>query len=248
MARRNNKIAKGAKSATGANGDALPKFDDNALSALTAKIEKGFGAGESAKASPNSKRKKDTKRIEKSSSTEDKSTPRSSAIPRGTKRDASGNAKVEGKSKPAKQPKETGGKTTREILLAEILALGGTEEDLDLVADAVSDDEDGSADTTSADKNLQKELARFVAGLGIDGQAAGDEPEDEDVLEEGAQTEERDGWEDASEGDSESSEDTAEAVPERKQAVPVSQTASANNDPNRLVSYSTTIVIGLTDS
>src|SRR4051812_26691508 len=100
-----NRVTKEAKSATGANGDALPTFDDNALSALTAKIEKGFGRGESTKAARVShpKEKKAGKSSNGPVSSKEKSLARSPTVSRGTKRDAHGNAKVEDRLKPAKK-------------------------------------------------------------------------------------------------------------------------------------------------
>ncbi|EHL00902.1 hypothetical protein M7I_3297 [Glarea lozoyensis 74030] len=239
MARRNNKVAKGEKSATGANGDALPTFDDNALSALTAKIEKGFGGGGPAKADrvSHSKEKKGGKSSSGPGPKKEKLSTRSSAAPRGTKRDANGNAKVDGKSRPGKKAKENGSKDSRAVLLEEILALGGTEEDLDLVADAASDEEEDVVGNTSTDKSLQKELAKFVAGLGIEGQVADEDDgaEDDEANQEDVKSEDENGWEEASEGDSASSDDTAEAVPELKRPAPASQNAFSKNDANRLV-------------
>jgi ribosome biogenesis protein MAK21 len=64
--------------------------------------------------------------------------------------------------------------------LQEILALGGTEEDLLLVADALSDDEDLDESSTAApDKSFKADLAKFVAGLGIDTTAEQDASESE---------------------------------------------------------------------
>jgi ribosome biogenesis protein MAK21 len=251
MAKRNNKVAKGAKAATGANGDALPTFDDNALSALTAKIEKGFGGGAPAKADQASqpKEKKGSKSRNGLVVGKDKWTTRSPAVSRGTKRDAHGNAKVDAKSRPAKKPQEAGSKDARAVLLEEILALGGTAEDLDLVVDAVSDVEDDAPAQISADKTLQKELAKFVAGLGIEGQSAdaNEESADEAKLEHDLNSEDEAGWEEASSRAFESSDDTAEAVPQRKQAAPALPNASSHNDPNRLVSSLSVVLIGLTD-
>jgi ribosome biogenesis protein MAK21 len=240
MAKRNNKVAKGAKSATGANGDAIPTFDDNALSALTAKIEKGFGGGGPAKADHVSqpKEKKGPKSRNGPTAEKEKSSTRPPVISRGTKRDAHGNAKVDAKPRSAKKPKESGNKDARAVLLEEILALGGTAEDLDLVADAASDVEDNAPAQASADKSLQKELAKFVAGLGIEGQSAETNGESEDENEHGEDLKNEDGaeWEEASSRASESSDDTAEVVSQRKQPAPAPQKAPSNNDPNRLVS------------
>ncbi|CAG8955972.1 hypothetical protein HYFRA_00008827 [Hymenoscyphus fraxineus] len=218
MARRNNKVAKGAYSATGANSDALPSFDDKALSALTAKIEQGFGAGKSKSKSKSKAANGDTpqprSKKPKPANGHTRAAPETSAKAaensRGTKRDLQGNAKADGK---AKARKENGpGKATskldklhddRETLLQEILALGGTEEDLALVVDAASDEEEEAIESGPADKALQKELAKFVAGLGIESQSIADAPESDVESEQenggmGSENQEEGEWEEAS--------------------------------------------------
>ncbi|CCD34449.1 similar to transcription factor CBF/MAK21 [Botrytis cinerea T4] len=109
-----------------------------------------------------------------------------------------------------KAPKSGG--SEKEVLLQEILALGGTEEDLDLVLDAQSDSENEAKPTTkSKDKDFKNEFAKFVAGLGIEGQAPEAEADEED--EEG----DADDWRDeALQSESESSEpEEAPKVPEK---------------------------------
>lgn len=57
---------------------------------------------------------------------------------------------------------------TDNVLLEEILALGGNKDDLDLVGDADSDDDAPAAASGNTDKNLHAELAQFAAALGFD--------------------------------------------------------------------------------
>lgn len=175
MGKNKNPTAKRMKAAAKPDGNNVPSFDENALLALTGKIEQGLGK-KGAPAEEASSHKQNTgkeKKSKKSKNTENS---------RGTKRDAHGNAKSSDHSQLAKH-KKGGATDDGSVLLQEILALGGTEDDLDLVAGAPSDDEDVEGSGT-ADAALQKELAKFVAGLGIDGANGGEaeeesEPEDE---------------------------------------------------------------------
>lgn len=108
------------------------------------------------------------------------------------KRQAS-EAKV-GSSKPKKAAKES-----KVNLLEEIKLLGGDEADLELVAGIDSDAEQDAAPKSKAattdDKALQKELAKFAAGLGFDEVQVEDGATD-DELEAQAQGQEDEEWED----------------------------------------------------
>lgn len=254
MARRNNKVAKGANSATGANSDAVPSFDDKALLALTAKIEQGFGgasAGKSkaaaAEASQSKSKKSKLANGSASAVPEAASKGKGPESKRGTKRDSQGNAKSDSKPKARKEKgseKVKDGKPQgdRETLLQEILALGGTEEDLDLVVDAASDEEDEAIESGPADKALQKELAKFVAGLGIESQFTADGPESEvDEEQENGEEEEEEDWEEASDSDSDVPD--ARPVTLNQKIVTASKgLPPSSNDPNRLVSTMVSIV------
>ncbi|CZT05077.1 related to MAK21-protein required for 60S ribosomal subunit biogenesis [Rhynchosporium agropyri] len=251
MARKNKKPAIGTN-APHSKSDSLVSFDEQALLALTAKIENRFGKNsskterlgqgspEGSKASRSSKPEKSSK-SQKSNIKECKGESKTKApeLVRGTKRDASGKVKIAsnsaGKSKtqPSKG-RDDNGKDDRATLLQEILALGGTKEDLDLVADAVSEDEDDETSTTkSPDKSLRKELASFVAGLGIEGQVQ----EDTDS---GAEEEVEDGWEEAS-GSDDSGNVSESADPKKIAEVPAKKAESTSvethlsSNPNRLV-------------
>ncbi|TVY14859.1 Ribosome biogenesis protein NOC1 [Lachnellula arida] len=223
-----SKSGKSAKVAAGSDGDKLPSFDENALLALTAKIDQGLGNGEPQKAAdvPTTKQKKG-KSSNGVAETKKSNAPEAT---RGTKRDAHGKPKTNGKANGQEQQSSSssGDKSAeRETLLQEILALDGTKEDLDLVADADSDEDNQSPDAPP-DKSLKKELAKFVASLGIEGQAGGDvdESEEEAVDEEG-----EDSWEEASE--SEASENPA-SKPAKEKAAPALK-APESKDPNRLI-------------
>lgn len=251
MARKNKKSATGASDAPNSKIDALASFDEQALSALTAKIEKGFGKSKSKpegqpEAPASGRSHKQEKLSLKSKDRDGKGKPKAKApeLVRGTKRDANGKAKaaVKPTSNSQNGRKEARGesdKDDRATLLQEILALGGTEEDLDLVADAVSDEDDEGPSTSSLpDKSFRKDLASFVAGLGIEGGVQ----EDEDSA---AEEEVEDGWEEASgsnssgaASESEGSEDSEEIaeVPAKKPKLTSPVEAQLSSNPNRLVS------------
>lgn len=96
----------------------------------------------------------------------------------GRKRDAEGNVKVADLENEANRKSNRDDEENR--LLQEILALGGTDEDLELVLGVASDEEGSSKDTNAkTDKALRKELASFVSSLGIATDAAKDLSEGE---------------------------------------------------------------------
>ncbi|KAI9050750.1 hypothetical protein LZ554_004869 [Drepanopeziza brunnea f. sp. 'monogermtubi'] len=255
MARKNKKAAGGGAEVTSSKKDThtLASFDEQALSALTEKIEKEFGKTKTMTTSkkvqhdtpnlhreneePGQKSKPEGK--DRGPKGKGKEKGKAPELSRGTKRDAHGNAKVGGKAAAAKSQKgkqsakeQNGdGKDARAVLLEEILALGGTEEDLDLVGDAASDDEeDGASAANPPDTSFQKDFAKFVAGLGIEGTVAEDDAESE-----AEKLAEDDEWEEAPDLVEEESEDEADAEAPAKKAklsIPESQTSS---NPNRLI-------------
>lgn len=246
MTKKNSKpAAKASKSPSDSKNDSLPTFDEKALSALTAKIEKGFEKDKPQQSTPNASSNGSRKQgglsngVKKSNANPEPKN-KSPELTRGTKRDANGNAKggskVAAKSQgPPADQKNGKGEDERGVLLQEILALGGTEEDLDLIADAESDEEDGGQKTEALpDKSLKKELAKFVAGLGMEGNMAEEESEPEvDGDEDG----DEDGWEEASDVESSvASDGPEETEPAVKVPVPPSKDTSSTKDANRLVS------------
>lgn len=252
MGKRNNKSAKVAHDGSKSNSDSFPTFDENALSALTSKIEKDFGKPKSQKEPQhsNGREKEKKSRIDRKANDTD-SKKKSAELVRGTKRDASGNKKVaaglEMRHNAHAKDSSGGPKDDRTMLLQEILALGGTEEDLDLVADVLSDEEDEEPNAGGRDdKALQKEIANFAAGLGIQGGVSDDDIE---VIE----TEEiEDGWEEASDLNSEEISDEGEEAaivePVKKITAPVITAPPVSNDPNCLVSTTLSRNTGPTDS
>lgn len=210
----------------------LPSFDESALSALTEKIEKGFNKGTSSDA-VQKPAKKDKNKPNGASQSKDTAP--------GKKRDAEGNVKLTTKSNKAavRKPKqaESGAAaegSARDILLQEIFALGGTEEDLDLVEGVESEDEDVEGNQPKDDDpKFAKEFSKFVAGLGIEGQAQIDASESEaEVDEADADSEE---WEEEPDTPKKAPKKAEEPIPQLVQAQPEKKTTK---DVNRLVSSS----------
>lgn len=232
--------------ATKADTDVLPSFDERALSALTEKIEKGFGKTKAPQqlADTGSGNHKKARSNNVHGNSDSKTKAKEPEHNRGKKRDAQGNVKA-GKGKAEISSYETntknrGADEDRDALLKEILALGGTEDDLDLVADAASDEEGIEGDNGSAqDKSFKKDLAKFVAGLGIEGAVVEDASESEAEQEEEGEDE----WEEASDLDSPEESgvpNEPEGAPKKPApALPNTKSSDASlKGPSRLVSMS----------
>ncbi|KAK3397696.1 CBF/Mak21 family-domain-containing protein [Sordaria brevicollis] len=132
-----------------------PAFDEAALAQLTEKIDKTLaGASTDQHSSPKRKRP--------NTAAEDRDAKRHQKTLVGTKDGQQNRSRKD-------QPHNT----TKDVLLEEILALGGDEDDLELVANIDSDSEDGpgtkseSAPEKSLDKSFQDELAKFALSLGF---------------------------------------------------------------------------------
>lgn len=132
-----------------------PAFDEAALAQLTEKIDKTLaGASTDQHSSPKRKRP--------NTAAEDRDAKRHQKTLVGTK-----------DGQQDRSRKDQSHNTTKDVLLGEILALGGDEDDLELVANIDSDNEDGpgtksgSAPEKSLDKSFQDELAKFALSLGF---------------------------------------------------------------------------------
>lgn len=211
----------GASAVTSSASD-LSTFDESALTALTATIEKGFSA-------PKPKHQDGKKNQKHQRASEVKPEVKNvvgntSDFMNGKKRDASGNVK---KTNVFSNSDQSNGKVSREVLLQEILNLGGTEEDLELIEDIDSEDEyDSYPDAPSAEETkFARELSQFVTGLGINGQAEATAEEPEDV-----EDSEEESWE----------EDSGDKTPAVAVPAPVQNddknSQKASKDVNRLVS------------
>lgn len=197
------------KKRTKAQNGAKPVFDETALSKLTAKIDTDL-----ANPKPKSKLKDQKQKDERPAKRKRSENDVKDATP--NKRQAK-----EPKNRPAKPSKKaakesSAPKDKKAELLQEILALGGDENDLDIIAGVDSDVEEGQQAKpkeapAEMDKSLKNELAKFAAGLGFekvrDEDAATDDDEGEveeesEAAEEEEEVEE-DEWKDEPEPESE---------------------------------------------
>ena len=149
-----------------------------------------------------------------------------------------------------KDTKKSGGADKKTMMLDEIRALGGDEDDFALVDGIDSDAEEGGAgqgsksaadDALSLDAAFQSELAKFAAGLGFDEVRLEDEEDDEveDVAEEAAEEEgeeedskEEENEEEDDDDDDEEEEDQEEQQEAAKEAPkPEAPKPAASTDP-----------------
>ncbi|KUJ20246.1 CBF-domain-containing protein [Mollisia scopiformis] len=230
------KRSKNSKAATGAgpstDGD-IPLLNEEALSALTARIESGLGTSNAQQESHlATNRDHETRdKLSKESKATSKIMP--TETPRGTKRDANGNAKLAGQQlgnsrNSTHQSEQTG--DARNAMLEEIIALGGTEEDLDLILDVASDEEADSSAGITLDKSFRKELASFVSQLGI-------EPTTNSTEADAASEDSEDDWEAASASDASEGSSTrmVEAVKEQQPSTTTRRVAAASGNVNHLI-------------
>lgn len=246
-----NKSGSAGKQLGAGTNNNLSTFDESALSALTARIEKGLdnttgktnqSSNRPTTATKNGKNKEERKqKLQKQhGGLHATINGQPSKDNRGVKRDASGKAKLKAHTKKndARQSIPNNDADDRAALLEEILALGGTADDLDLVADALSDDDDVVHESNDPlDKSLRDDLARFVGDLGLAQSLADDEgtaSEDEEVHSELADNESPlEVVSDKAEGMSLSH--TTSAVKQPQQGT-TSKAAAQHKDDNRLVS------------
>ncbi|KAI1415651.1 CBF-domain-containing protein [Hypoxylon sp. FL1857] len=186
----------------------MATFDDAALSKLTAKIESKLTVAKQTNGKKDQgKRKRDQ--------TADSVQP-----PPNKRKNTSGpnNNKNDNKSRKSQKP-TTSKKADSSTLLDEIRALGGDEDDLKLVEDINSEDEELDKDKgkKNADKDLRAELAKFAAGLGFDDvrPEADAEESDEDMAEADGAGEDEDENDDGSSQGSAASEEEADEKPLR---------------------------------
>lgn len=185
------KKGKGPRGSKGSKG-----FDENALSQLTTKIDDGLSAG----ANDHKRKKPPTnasgKQHQKRQRGSDDAPPK----------DADGSSKKDSKKTngPSKKtigaPKEEAD-YDQDALLAEIKALGGDEQDLELInAVDSSDEEQLSKNSKGPDKRLRDEIAALSKELGL-AELVPSEAEEEEV------DEEMDAEDDEEEDDEESEEE-----------------------------------------
>ncbi|KAL4925825.1 RNA-binding ribosome biosynthesis protein MAK21 [Aspergillus undulatus] len=186
-----NNIPLADNNKTNAGAAALPQLEESAFAGLRQKIEQRLKEGASKQKPKNGKSStgpsQDAKNANDNAAKSDaKSKNNADKNVKGKKRDRNGEViardeKKDGKSQMAKSDK--GGDD--DVLRQEILALGGTEEDLELLAGVDSEEEVEAGEAPkkskgSAEDSLRKELSAMLAAAG---QVVPDDLEEEDVEE-----------------------------------------------------------------
>lgn len=203
-----------------AGTEAAPQIEESAFAGLRQKIEQRLKDQNNAKQQKSKNKSKgdskDTPKKEnalKPAPTQD--SKKANNDNKGKKRDRNGDViakeeKTSGKSKPSKPS----GEDENDALRQEILALGGTEEDLDLVAGVGSESEtEDKADAPkkqsnkSNDDSLRKELSSMLAAAG---QVVPDDLEDDEEEEE----EEEDGDDESDEQEDDVEQEVSDAEEE----------------------------------
>ncbi|KAL4916227.1 CBF/Mak21 family-domain-containing protein [Aspergillus aurantiobrunneus] len=184
-----------AENASNPGADALPQLEESAFAGLRQKIEQRLKDGATKQKAKNNKLKaapaEDSKKTKDNDATSDaKSKPKSDQNVKGKKRDRNGEVIARGEKEDGKQTSKSDMVEGDDTLRQEILALGGTEDDLELLAGVDSESEVEDAKTSkksqgSAEDSLRKELSSMLAAAG---QVVPDDIADEDV--EGVEDEE----------------------------------------------------------
>lgn len=192
MAKNKGKRSAGAESASGngdvvgkndtasANGEtALPSLDESALANLTQKIEQklqsGSGANKDSQKKPNNSPSSAKKKNKSKDSAQPPGGGGEQKANQGKKRDRNGDviAREEKGGKNNKPSKKSEGDSKNDVLRQQILALGGSKEDFDLIANVDSESEaENIANGTKQAKgqpdedSLRKELAKIMKDAG----------------------------------------------------------------------------------
>lgn len=173
------------RSSSAADAKIVPTFDEQALSALTTRIENRLTKASSSSSPQHREQRQPAPRQKQNQNGHSRNKPDTKVENsraqngsergvrsgnRGVKRAADGNPKIlqdsqETKLKAKQSPQHAGDEQS--ILLNEILALGGSKEDLDLLADAFSDDDGDSDIDALVDTSLKSDVADFIQELGI---------------------------------------------------------------------------------
>ena len=223
----------------------MPQLDEGAFAGLRQKIEQRLKDQSSGKGK-SKKNDKSNAPVQKSSATKDKQGTSQAGNKQedsahGKKRDRNGDviARDQKKAGKSKQDKPAAGAkkcNSNDTLRQEILALGGTEEDLELLADVDSESEvEGTSSKSKSkggDDDLRKELSKMLEAAGhvVPDDLAEDEVEDE-LEEEDAQDEGSDGdSEETSEPENDESEDS-----DTEEAQPAPTETKAKKEPEVVV-------------
>lgn len=212
------------------SADALPPMEESAFAGLRQKIEQRLKDGAAKQKSKNNKSKPapvgDAKNAKDNSTNSNSNQSNSDKNVKGKKRDRNGEViaqdeKEDGQSQKPTSDKADGDDTLRQ----EILALGGTEEDLEMLAGVDSESEVEDAKTSkksqgSSEDLLRKELSSMLAAAG---QVVPEDLADDDVEEEESDEEEDDEEEleeDEEEEEAESADEEASAEDSLSEEAP----------------------------
>ncbi|KAL3458822.1 CBF/Mak21 family-domain-containing protein [Aspergillus heterothallicus] len=227
-----------ADESSNAGTDAFPQLEEGAFAGLRQKIEQRLKDGANKQKSKNNKSKPApveaaSKGKQIPAKPDSKSKSSSDRNNQGKKRDRNGVviARDEKKQDKTLKPTSTDGDDT---LRQEILALGGTEEDFEMLA-GVDSEEEEDADATNKSKgksdeaSLRKELSSMLAAAG---QFVPDDLEDEDIEEDAVDEEDDAGTEEAEDEDEDEVEDDEEEEVESADE-PSSESESSEETPKK---------------
>ncbi|EHA17927.1 hypothetical protein CBS115989_654 [Aspergillus niger] len=200
--------------------DALPQLEESAFAGLRQKIEQRLKDQSASKQKPKNNKGKsgpsDTpQKKEPAPKPEPKQASNNDKNNKGKKRDRNGEVIAREEKAVSKDKKPASKENQADVLRQEILALGGTEEDLDLIAGVGSDSEvedatEKKSKGKSDDASLRKELSSILAAAG---QVVPDDLEDEEVEEEEAEEAEASEEDDVEEDEEEEAEDDEDEEP-----------------------------------
>lgn len=224
-----------------AGTEAAPQIEESAFAGLRQKIEQRLKDQNNAKQQKSKNKSKgdskDTPKKEnapKPAPTQD--SKKANDDNKGRKRDRNGDviAKEEKTSGKGKQSKPSG-ENENDALRQEILALGGTEEDLDLVAGVGSESEtEDKADAPKKQSNktnddsLRKELSSMLAAAG---QVVPDDLENDE--EEGEEEEEKEEEEDGDDESDEQEDDAEQEVSDAEEEASPVPSAKATKESTK---------------
>ncbi|RDW76450.1 RNA-binding ribosome biosynthesis protein MAK21 [Aspergillus mulundensis] len=214
----NNIPVKNDKTTKPAADAALPQIEESAFAGLRQKIEQRLKDGADKQKSKNNKSKNPPANNAKNSTKSDaKSKPNSENNAKGKKRDRNGDVIENKESAKPKSNKVDGDDTLRQ----EILALGGTEEDFDMLAGVDSESEVEDAKPSKSSKgsaeDLRKELSSILAAAG---QVVPEDLADEEVEEVDEENEEEEEEDDDEEDEAESAEEQSSPEGESSDEAP----------------------------
>ncbi|KLU89325.1 ribosome biogenesis protein MAK21 [Magnaporthiopsis poae ATCC 64411] len=197
---------------------ARPSLDENALSQLTSKIDKALSKSED-RARPGKRKRQDD---------DDKRAKPTKRQPASESRKKSGGESRDAKNKNA-------------LLLEDIKALGGDEDDLELVVGIDSDAEEGAAKPVERelDDVFRSELAKFASGLGFENVRDDLEDEsDEEEVEAGGGPQDQSDSESEEESADEDQANESAPTPASKAPAPAPAPPAATKEPSMLAEKS----------